>query len=105
LGEFAKAKGDYDKVLQTQPDNLSALYQRAWINIDLQDYKSAEEDCTLLISKDPQFYDAYYTRGRAYMLSGDNQRAEKDFQEVVKNAPDPELVKGAQEMLKQLAPK
>ncbi|MCF8257072.1 MAG: tetratricopeptide repeat protein [Flavobacteriales bacterium] len=64
-GEFQKAHDSYSKVLDQNPENLTALLQRALTASILNDYESAVADYSVVLSKQPGHVFSYISRGSA----------------------------------------
>jgi tetratricopeptide (TPR) repeat protein len=55
-GEFHTAIGFYTKVLNSKPDHLNALLQRAFCHSAEKNYQSAIDDYTKVIAAHPRTY-------------------------------------------------
>ena len=65
-GDYQTAIGFYTKVLNSQPDHLNALLQRAFCYSIEKNYQGAVDDYTKVISAHPEHIWAYISRGSAY---------------------------------------
>ncbi|MCG3164971.1 MAG: hypothetical protein POELPBGB_00731 [Bacteroidia bacterium] len=65
-GDFHTAIGFYTKVLNSQPDHLNALLQRAFCHSAEKNYQGAVDDYTKVIAAHPTHIWAYISRGSAY---------------------------------------
>lgn len=65
-GEYQTAIGFYTKVLNSQPDHLNALLQRAFCNSIEKNYQDAIDDYSKVIASHPEHIWAYISRGSAY---------------------------------------
>jgi len=88
LGMFYQETGHFDNALKTYttlsktdttfrnaPYNMGYIYL-----VELKDYKKAVACFTEALHKDPGYYEAYFNRGYAYELQGQNENAGKDYQ-------------------------
>lgn len=64
-GDYQAAIGFYTKVLNSQPDHLNALLQRAFCNSIEKNYQGAIDDYTKVIGANPEHIWAYISRGSA----------------------------------------
>ncbi len=55
----------FNQVIKSKPWLAEPYFLRAVAKINLEDYKGAEEDCTLCIERNPFLVQAYYARGIA----------------------------------------
>ena len=100
LGQFDTAIVDYDKAIQLSPDAVT-YYDRGYIKGQLgrhesaiRDYSDAirinpddaNTDCTNAICLNPNYAEAYDTRGKAKVLLGRTQEAKADFQKALELA-------------------
>jgi tetratricopeptide (TPR) repeat protein len=69
-GQEFKAVQDLTAALDTDPNNVLALWNRGECQRLLAHYDEAIEDCTQAIDRDTQCHEAYYTRGLTYMHKG-----------------------------------
>ena len=74
LQQWDYAKDDYDKVLFLQPDNLAALYYRAFVNEKLGRYSFARLDYERLLQVVPGHFEAQL--GLALLNDKDHRRTE-----------------------------
>lgn len=74
LRQWDYAKDDYDKVLFLQPDNLTALYYRAYVNEQLGRYSFARLDYENLLQHVPGNFEAQL--GLALLNDKDHRRTE-----------------------------
>jgi tetratricopeptide (TPR) repeat protein len=64
------------------------LVKRALSNLERKDYRSAIADCTSAIELRPDFFVAYFYRGKAKCDLGDYQEAIADFTKAIDMKPD-----------------
>ena len=62
----------FNQVIKAKPWLAEPYFYRAVAKVNLDDYKGAEEDCTLCLQRNPFLVQAYYARGIA------RQSQEKD---------------------------
>lgn len=55
----------FNQVIKSKPWLAEPYFYRAVAKVNLDDYKGAEEDCTLCLERNPFFVQAYYCRGIA----------------------------------------
>ena len=55
----------FNQVIKSKPWLAEPYFYRAVAKINLDDYKGAEEDCTLCLERNPFLVQAYYARGIA----------------------------------------
>jgi lipoprotein NlpI len=84
-GKTELAVEDLSAVLGQRPDDGISRLQRAGLLIALQRNEDAIADLNLLLKKDPAALDALYNRGRAEMLTGDDDAAAMDFEAAMQN--------------------
>ncbi len=77
----------YTAALALDPGNAAYLLQRAKAYYDIKDFKSAIEDCNLVLDTDKGNAAAYVQRGRAYSERQDYELAIEDFNEAIKIEP------------------
>jgi tetratricopeptide (TPR) repeat protein len=86
--KYALAAEQYTKFLNKEPNNIHALYNRAWAKGNLEDLEGALEDLELCIKNDPSFYSAYYLRGYWQEELGNLDEAFKDYSKTLEINPD-----------------
>ncbi|KFG65981.1 serine/threonine protein phosphatase [Toxoplasma gondii RUB] len=80
------------------------LCNRAFCQINLENYGSAVVDAERVIQMNPLFAKAYYRRGCAYCCLSRYKKAQKDFERVIalSATPDPSVVSRLNECKKQI---
>ncbi len=91
LGNPARAIGDYDRAIETNPRYADAYYNRGLAYISLDNFQQAIGDFDRAIEINPRFADAYNNRGAAYKDMGNLTRAMGDFDRAI--VIDPENAK------------
>lgn len=86
--DFNAAIGDFDAVLQIEPNNLEAHAYRGAAYVQKHEIDAALRDFDAVARLDPQSSAAFYQRGMAYRLAGQHDRACRDFATAVQLAPD-----------------
>ncbi len=76
-----------DAVIQKDPRNAKALYNRAWIYAAKGDLKQAEMDYSQAITASPTDGDAFYNRGLVYIKLMEWEKALHDFTEAIRLDP------------------
>ncbi len=87
-GEFRTAIGFYTKVLNSKPDHLNALLQRAFCHSAEKNYQGAIDDYTKVIAAHPEHIWAYISRGSAYNKLKKFDLAMPDFDKALSLNPD-----------------
>lgn len=87
-GDFHIAIGFYTKVLNSQPDHLNALLQRAFCYSIEKNYQGAIDDYTKVIASHPDHIWAYISRGSAYNKLKKFDQAMPDFDKALSLNPD-----------------
>ena len=95
LGEWDYAKGEYDQVLVREPNNLAALYFRAFVNEQLHRYSFARLDYEHLLYLVPGNFEAQL--GLALLNERDNHHTEAldGLNRLVMQFPDSSLAYAA----------
>lgn len=86
---------DYTRVLELDPKNQLALYERAWAYCLMSEYNSAVTDFSALIKLNPtyEYGSVYQSRGWTYEQLGDLEKALADYDKALELNPDNEYVK------------
>lgn len=87
-GDYQTAIGFYTKVLNSQPDHLNALLQRAFCYSIERNYQGAVDDYTKVIASHPEHVWAYISRGSAYNKLEKFETAIPDFDKALSLDPD-----------------
>lgn len=82
-GECQAALIVLNDVLRIEPDNPSALFQRALVRDELGDYDGVLADYSLLMKLEPLNSGAAKNRGIEYARRGDFEKALADFEEAL----------------------
>jgi Tfp pilus assembly protein PilF len=94
---------DYNEALKLNPDNTSALNNRAVIYNAKHDYDKAIEDLDKAIKLRPDFALAFRNRGDAYRGKGDAAHAVADYKEALAHNPSENLKKEVEAALASLS--
>lgn len=78
----------FNQVIKVKPYMAEPYFFRGIAKLSLDDYKGAEEDCTLCIERNPFIVNAYQVRGIARQNLGDYQGAIDDYAEGLRYAPE-----------------
>ena len=77
--DYRLVKSDLDKVLELVPDFAFAYYNRANVNVGLNDYKAAIVDYTAAIGLNGDFAEAYFNRGLSRIYTGNVREGVSDL--------------------------
>ena len=83
-GDYDGAIKHYSKVIELDPNKVSAYYNRGLAYQGKRKYDLAIEDYTEVIKLGPNKASAYYNRGNAYQGQGKYDLAIEDYTEVIK---------------------
>ena len=78
-----KAIGQYDQVIEIDPENAAAYYARGLAKSDLNDHQGAIADYSKVIEINPKDDAAYYARGLAKSDLNDYEGAIADYSKVI----------------------
>ena len=70
----------FNQVVKAKPWLAEPYFYRAVAKLSLDDFKGAEEDCSLCLQRNPFFAQAYYARGIARQSLGKYDEAISDYQ-------------------------
>lgn len=87
-GDFHTAIGFYTKVLNSEPNHLNALLQRAFCHSVEKNYQAAIDDYTKVIAEHPSHVWAFISRGSAYNKLKKFEIAIPDFDKALSLNPD-----------------
>ncbi|MBP5547891.1 MAG: tetratricopeptide repeat protein [Bacteroidales bacterium] len=80
-----KANEYYVKILEIDPQNKYAWFNRGWMEMVLyEDYNAAVDFFSKAIDSDPNYAEAYHNRGLAYELMGDKTNASANYDQANK---------------------
>ncbi|MCC8153887.1 MAG: tetratricopeptide repeat protein [Tannerellaceae bacterium] len=77
----------FNQVIRSKPWLAEPYFFRAVAKIQLDDYKGAEEDCTLCLERNPFLVQAYFARGIARQSQDDYPGAIQDYQKGLEFRP------------------
>lgn len=78
----------FNQVIKAKPWIAEPYFYRAVAKINLDDYKGAEEDCTLCLQRNPFLVQAYYARGIARQSQEKYKEAIEDYDKGLEFKPD-----------------
>lgn len=78
----------FNQVIKVKPYMAEPYFYRAVAKLSLDDFKGAEEDCSLCIERNPFIVNAYQVRGIARQTLGDYQGAIDDYTAGLRYAPE-----------------
>ena len=76
---------DFDKVLEIDPDNTMARFNRGLLRVNVGDYSGAVGDYSKVIEDYPNFEYAYQCRADAYRNLGERKKAEAEREKEKKS--------------------
>ena len=79
LGDFKKAKQNYQGILRRDSVNIDANYNLGYIGLLESDYESSISYFTVIINSNMNNPSAYFSRGLSYKLNGNFEKAKQDF--------------------------
>lgn len=77
--DYDLIRRDLDKVIELAPDFVYAYYNRANVEVAMNDYRSALADYDKAIEINPKLADAYYNRGLVHIYFGNNRMGIQDL--------------------------
>lgn len=86
-GKYPAALDYYERIRETEPRNIDALYGMASTLNAENKVESAIQNFRQAIQLDPQLYSSYETFGSFYFNRGGYQEAEEQFRQGIKLAP------------------
>lgn len=86
LNQLDQAKVVADKLTELNPDKSRPFMARANILFEQQKYSEAIEDYSTVLAINYNYHFARLKRGYAYLLTGDNAKAKKDFERLAQDA-------------------
>jgi tetratricopeptide (TPR) repeat protein len=78
----------FNQVIKSKPWLAEPYFYRAVAKINLDDYKGAEEDCTLCLERNPFLVQAYYARGIARQSQDNFNEAIQDYNKGLEFRPE-----------------
>jgi len=85
-GKYKKALKNFDKALQNNPTNVTAIYYKGYIYEQLENYNYAINLYTRAINLNAEDF-MYYRRGKCYFFDKQDSLAILDFNEALKRMP------------------
>jgi tetratricopeptide (TPR) repeat protein len=90
--QLDKAEQAYTRELEIDAQNLMAMYSLGQIRVERENGGQAIPLLEAVLQVNPAFADARYYLGRALAETGQNDAAEQQFQKVIKESSDTELI-------------
>ena len=87
-GRTGQALSAYDRVIQLNPDNVTAYSNRGTVKSDLGQYEAAIADLNRALLIQPNDAKAYNNRGTTKLALGQYKAAITDFDEAIRINPD-----------------
>ena len=78
----------FNQVIRAKPHLAEPYFYRAIAKLSLEDFRGAEEDCTMAIERHPYITDAYMCRGIARQNLNDFDGAISDYQTGLIRSPE-----------------
>jgi tetratricopeptide (TPR) repeat protein len=88
LDDLEGAQAVYDKIITKAPQLEDTYFNKGLLYLDTDSTAAAMEQFTLAIQFDPAFVKAYYYRGLAKELMGDQEGALADYEQALRLTPD-----------------
>jgi len=85
LGNYSQALLDFTQAIEQQQNVAAAYTNRCLVNIHLQNYLAAKEDCTQALNL--KQYDAYFHRGLAHYRLGEYEAAINNYNNFIAYKP------------------
>lgn len=82
-GEYGLAVDDFTRLLQSHPQHLGALMNRATANFHRRRPKDIVDDTSAIIKLRPGIPDAHLLRALGYLMQGESVLARRDFDAAV----------------------
>ncbi len=83
-GEFEQAFADYTKVIELNPTNADAYFNRGLALYNQKKFQLSIIDYDKAAELNPEDSAIYFNRGNSYEKMGDNQKAFNDYQTAIK---------------------
>lgn len=77
----------FNQVINAKPYLAEPYFYRAVAKLSLEDYRGAEQDCSIAIDRNPFVANAYQVRGLARVYQGRYEDAMSDFREGLRREP------------------
>lgn len=81
----------FNQVIAAKPYLADPYYLRGMAKFMLDDFKGAEDDCTLCLERNPYYFAAYQLRGAANQNQEDYEQAAVDYQKSLDFYPEDKL--------------
>lgn len=88
-GQMDYAISTVTQFIDNNPDEAHGYYRRGWFKDNIKDVEGAIEDYTTSITLAPEPY-TYLSRGKQYLIKGENDLANADFEVVIQTDTIPE---------------
>ncbi|KAI5959049.1 PPT1 [Candida pseudojiufengensis] len=89
--EYEEAIASYTKAIELDPTNAIFYSNRAQVQIKLENYGLAIQDCDLAIEQNPNFLKAYYRKGVSQMAILQHKKAQQNFKFLLTKLPNDKL--------------
>ena len=81
----------FNQVIGSKPYLAAPYYYRGMAKFFLDDFKGAEEDCSLCLERNPYWFGAYQLRGAARQNREDYEGAAKDYKRSLEYLPEDKI--------------
>ena len=81
----------FNQVIGAKPYLAAPYYYRGMSKFFLDDFKGAEEDCTLCLERNPYWFGAYQLRGAARQNREDYEGAAEDYKRSLEHLPEDKI--------------
>ena len=85
--EYGRTMADYDKLIELDPDNADAYYERGDFYYEMDEYNKAIADYSKAIELDSGHALAYFNRAYAYGEIGEYNKAIADYSKAIELNP------------------
>ncbi len=99
---FEKAKADFDRALEINPDLIAGYFNRGAYYMRMENWEAAVSDFTSVLDIDPAQPAAHFNRAMAYRELGEVEKAIDDLVLVLAFQPGEELEAQARALLEEL---
>ena len=86
--KYGRTAADYDKLVELDPNNADAYYERGDFYYETDEYNKAIADYSKAIQLNPNYADAYYNRGCAYGETSEYDKAIADYNKAIELNPN-----------------
>lgn len=92
----------FSKAIELDPELADAHYNRAMVNLQVDQLIAAIEDMSAVIQLQPEAPRYYMERAQLYLIAGDGDRAIGDLEQVLSLARDERVTLAAKQLLAEM---